>query len=126
MNITYPAVIHHEGDTYWIEFPDLEGCHTFADTLEAVFSEAKEALSAYCSAILESGKLLPSASEISAIEHTSSDIIALIEAPIIEKQRSVKKNLTIPAWLNTAAEQHRINFSQVLQEALVERLNINP
>ncbi|MCI8387499.1 MAG: HicB family protein [Clostridiales bacterium] len=126
MNISYPAVIHHEDNAYWIEFPDLEGCHTFADTLEDIFAEAKEALSAYCSVIVEDNKLLPQASDLSSIEHDANDIIALIEAPITDKQRSVKKTLTIPAWLNTAAEQHRINFSQVLQEALVERLNIHP
>lgn len=30
-----------------------------------------------------------------------------------------RKNLTIPAWLNTFAEANHINFSQVLQESLI-------
>ena len=38
--------------------------------------------------------------------------------------KSVRKNCTIPSWLNTAAEKLHINFSEVLQEALVERLNL--
>ena len=38
--------------------------------------------------------------------------------------RSVRKNLTIPNWLNIAAEKEHINFSNVLQEALIEKLNI--
>lgn len=38
-------------------------------------------------------------------------------------ERAVKMALTIPYWLNEAALQQGINFSQVLQEALKERLN---
>lgn len=39
--------------------------------------------------------------------------------------KSVRKNLTIPQWLNTKAEALNINFSQVLQEALKEKLGID-
>lgn len=81
MNLSYPAVIHHEGDSYWIEFPDLDGCHTFAGTLEDVFDEAKEGLSAYCSALLNEGKRLPAASDISLIERgNDGDVLAVVEA----------------------------------------------
>ena len=80
MNLSYPAVIHREDDSYWIEFPDLDGCHTFADTLEDVFDEAREALGAYCSALLDEGKELPMASDISLIERgNNGDILAVIE-----------------------------------------------
>lgn len=80
MNLSYPAVIHHEGDSYWIEFPDLDGCHTFAGTLDDIFNEAKEALSAYCSALLNEGKRLPAASDISSIERRNDeDILTFVE-----------------------------------------------
>lgn len=80
MNLSYPAVIHREDDSYWIEFPDLDGCHTFADTLEDVFDEAREALGAYCSALLDEGKELPMASDISSIERgNDGDILTVIE-----------------------------------------------
>ena len=80
MNLSYPAVIHHEDGSYWIEFPDLDGCHTFADTLEDIFDEAKEALGAYCSALLDEGKELPMASDISLIERgNDGDILAVID-----------------------------------------------
>ena len=80
MNLSYPAVIHREDDSYWIEFPDLDGCHTFADTLEDVFDEAREALGAYCSALLDEGKGLPVASDISSIERgNDGDILTVIE-----------------------------------------------
>ena len=38
--------------------------------------------------------------------------------------QSVKKTLTIPEWLNVAAERENINFSQTLQNALLEQLQI--
>ena len=40
------------------------------------------------------------------------------------KNVSVKKTLTIPAWLNAAAEAAHVNFSQVLQEGLKARLGL--
>ena len=123
MNLSYPAVIHREDNSYWIEFPDLEGCHTFADSLEEIFDEAKEALGAYCSTLLDEGKTLPKPSDIASTEHSGDDILALVEVPT-RGQRSVKKTLTIPSWLNTMAEQKQINFSQTLQEALVKRLGL--
>lgn len=80
MNLSYPAVIHREDDSYWIEFPDLDGCHTFADTLEDVFDEAREAFGVYCSALLDEGKELPVASDISLIERgNDGDILTVIE-----------------------------------------------
>lgn len=37
-------------------------------------------------------------------------------------EKSVKKTLSIPAWLNKAALERGINFSQVLQEALISKI----
>ncbi len=124
MNIIYPALIHEDGDAYWLEFPDIEGCHTYADTIDELLEFAKEALSAHCSSLLDNGEKLPAPSVISNIKRQSNDIVAVIKTPVIEKKRSVKKTLTIPAWLNKEAENAGINFSQTLQEALTERLGL--
>ena len=48
-----------------------------------------------------------------------------VSMPVVRsrvKNVSVKKTLTIPAWLNMAAEEAHVNFSQVLQEGLKARL----
>ena len=42
--ISYPAVFHEDNNSYWVEFPDLEGCLTSGDTVELAFENAKEAL----------------------------------------------------------------------------------
>ena len=122
MKLSYPAIIHHEDNSYWIEFPDLEGCHTFADTLEEVFASAREALDSYCSVLSDEGKPLPIPSDIALCDHGKDDILALIE--VSAKQDSVKKTLSIPAWLNAAAEKRHINFSKTLQEALINQLGL--
>lgn len=67
MNIMYPAVFHHENNAYWVEFPDLEGCQSSGDTLAEALDGAKEALSVYCAVLLESGRALPTASDMAAV-----------------------------------------------------------
>lgn len=39
--------------------------------------------------------------------------------------RTVRKNVTLPSWLNDLAERNGVNFSQVLQESLKERLHVS-
>ena len=36
--------------------------------------------------------------------------------------KAVKKTLSIPAWLNTACENYGINYSKVLQDALIAKI----
>lgn len=48
-----------------------------------------------------------------------------IEYAKMHNNRAVKKTLTIPEWLNEAATRAGINYSQVLQEALMRKLNIS-
>jgi len=82
---------------------------------------------------LEDGKDIPLATSIEKVE-LDPDMGAGFVAPIVldmdsytEKfgKKSIRKNLTVPKWLNTKAEQAHINFSQVLQEALIERLGLS-
>lgn len=47
MKKTYPAIFHEDNNTYWVEFPDLEGCLTNGKTVELAFKNAKEALNLY-------------------------------------------------------------------------------
>ena len=44
---TYPAIFYKENNSYWVEFPDLEGCLTNGETMELAFKNAKEALNLY-------------------------------------------------------------------------------
>ncbi len=125
--IIYPGVFHKEDGSYWVEFPDLEGCQSFGDTLEDVYENAKEALSAYCVTLLEQNRTLNPPSDISAIQQQSGQtdgFVSLVDVDLLKRSPSVKKTLTIPSWLNEVAESNHINFSGVLQEAIMQKLNI--
>lgn len=123
MKVVYPAILHREDGAYWIEFPDLEGCQSFGDTLMEIMDNAKEALTGYCLTLIEEQRKLPAASDLDAIEKEGGDGIVVIEANLKDATKSVKKTLTIPAWLNAAAESRNINFSETLQNALVAMIN---
>ncbi len=125
MLFVYPAVFHKEGGAYWVEFPDLPGCQTFADTVTEAVSYSQEALTGYILTVLETGSDIPAASDIQTIKHDSNSFSTLVSCNISdnENMKSVKKTLTIPAWLNERAVAKGINFSQVLQDALISRVS---
>lgn len=86
VNVIYPGIFHHNDGPYWVEFPDLNGCQSFGDTIEETFSAAKEAVSAYCAALLEIGKQLPKASDIESLCIPENAFPALIETTVTPKE----------------------------------------
>ena len=123
--LIYPGVFYKENDSYWVEFPDLEGCQSFGDTLEEIYENAKEALAAYCVTLLEQGKPLAPPTDIYKIQTPVNAFVSLVDADLIKKSHAVKKTLTIPSWLNEIAENNHVNFSGVLQEALIQKFVIS-
>lgn len=124
----FPAIFTQEDRGYSIEFPDLPGCLPCADTIDECIENAKEALGLHLYGMEEDHEEIPEPSELAALTVPSGSAFCMIDVfmPMFRAnmRRSVKKTLTIPAWLNTAAEEKHINFSQLLQEALVERLGL--
>lgn len=123
MMFVYPAIFHQEDNAYWVEFPDLPGCQSFGDTLPETMAEAQEALAAYVLTLLEQGKPLAQPSDIEAIA-PEDGFTSLVACTIdqYKETRAVKKTLTIPSWLNDRATAMGVNFSQVLQEALITKI----
>ena len=129
MKIIYPAVFYPFSDGsggYTVEFPDLPGCITEGRNLEEAFEMATDAASGWVLEELEEGNPVPKASdysEVKARENGQVNIVLLDIDKYAEQygKKAVRKNVTIPAWLNTFAEKRRINFSQVLQEAILAK-----
>lgn len=130
MKYIYPACFYPEGNgQFSVIFPDLGGIATYGNNLEDAISMATDLL---CTWVLECKKdkeQLPEPSNIKEVEIESEGafanlIVADIEAYTAKNNRSVKKTLTIPAWLNDIAEKEGVNFSQVLQNALKEQLRV--
>lgn len=125
MKLVYPAIFEpwDDGNGYTVTVPDLPGCTTEGDTLAEAILMAEDAASGWVLDELEDGKPVPAASKPERIHAAPGCLVNLLVLDMdayAEKygSKAVRKNLTIPAWLNTFAEQHNINFSQVLQDAL--------
>ena len=124
----YPAVFHSEDKGFSVFFPDLQGCHTQGENIEDATLMAQEALGLYLECLAEDGKVIPQASLPSSLSVTEEDFVAMVSVDIFiykdkANGKAIKKTLTIPAWLNEEAERQHINFSSVLQEALMERIS---
>lgn len=126
----FPAIFEpSEAGGYCITFPDLPGCITEGDSLDEAMYMAKDALELYLFNYEDEGEEIPVPSAPERIETGNHTFVVPVKAymPLIREEmanKSVKKTLTIPYWLNKAAESSHINFSQVLQFALKERLGI--
>lgn len=119
----YPAYFYFDEDGISIEFPDLPGCLPCAKTQEEAFHNAKEAMGLHLYGMEKDHEEIPAPTPVSKLRPEDGAIVAMVEAfmPAIRDRinnRVVKKTLTIPAWLNAAAMERDINFSQVLQDAL--------
>jgi predicted RNase H-like HicB family nuclease len=136
----YPACFYKEENGYSVIFPDLNGLATCGETLEESMEMAVDCLAGYLYTCEKDGDNIPAPSTI-----TDIDVVAVAEQispgdPVGEAfvnmisvdvaayakehfEKSVRKTLTIPAWLNSAALEQGINFSQTLQEALIGKLS---
>lgn len=126
MKLTYPACFYpceEKKGGYTVEVPDLPGCVSEGDTLADAILMATDAASGWVLDELEDGKTVPPASSLENIIPDSGGFVNMLVLDMdayAEKygDKAVRKNLTIPAWLNTFAEKNHINFSQVLQDSL--------
>ena len=126
---TYPAIFYYDPDGISVEFPDLPGCLTCADSTEEAFRRAREAMGLHLCGMEEDGEAIPAPTPFQKLHPEAGGIVTMVDVymPLIRsrvKNVSVKKTLTIPAWLNAAAEAAHVNVSQVLQEGLKARLGL--
>ena len=129
----YHAIFSYEDDGVHVTFPDLPGCITFGKDEDEAIRMAREAVSLHMYGMEQDAEDIPEPSSLKALardeELEDNEVFFLVEAfmpAFREKQnkRFVKKTLSIPYWLNAEAERQGINFSQTLQQAIKQHLNI--
>ncbi len=119
----YPAIFHKaEEGGFWVSFPDIPECLTQGDDIQQAYEMAMDALGLSLTTMEE----IPKASEPENIQ-VDDGFLVIVEFNLAEYRkkhcsRAVKKTLSIPEWLNEAAIKAGVNFSQVLQEALMEKV----
>ena len=122
----YPAVFHKEGDGFWVSFPDFPECLTEGDDMESAYEMAVEALGLAITSRESEKEAIPEPSDPSTIDAEGGTILVvnfdMMDYLKKHNSRAVKKTLSIPEWLNEAATSMGVNFSQVLQEALMQKV----
>lgn len=127
---SYPAVFEKEDNGgFSVFFPDFEGCYTCGDDLTDSIYMAEDVLAFTLYDYEKEGKEIPAPSDPSSV-HADNGFVNFIACDTLEYQkrnnnRAVKKTLTIPEWINEAAVKADINFSQLLQDALKEKLKLS-
>lgn len=129
MNYVYPAIFtpfDNDGG-YDVHFPDISHCRTCGDTLADAIDMAEDALAMVLAHAEDGNHPIPLPSK--QLAHEEPQFVNLIKVNTKEwrranDNRAVRKNLTIPAWLNHQAEAAHVNFSSILQEALISHLEI--
>jgi predicted RNase H-like HicB family nuclease len=126
----YPAIFtEEESGGYSVFFPDFESCYTSGDNMADALNMAEDVLCLSLYDMEKDGKEIPAPSSSKAIKADSKSVVSLVGCDTdfyrrYYENKSVKKTLTIPMWLNERAERANINFSGVLQEALKTQLHI--
>ena len=125
----YPAIFDVADEGISIEFPDLPGCLPCADTIEEAIKNAKEAMSLHLYGMEKDGDPIPEPTEITKLELEKNQFVVMVDAWMIPfrdemKNRSIKKTLTIPKWLDDLASENNVNFSHILQDALKDYLGL--
>lgn len=137
----YPACFYKEDDGYSVIFPDLNYLATQGNSFEDAMEMAVECLASYLYIAQRDGEDVPAPSSLVNIDPVAvakeldpdlpvgEAIVNLVSVDVAEYakkhfEKSVKKTLSIPAWLNEAAVAQGVNFSQVLQRALKEQLHM--
>lgn len=129
-NYMFPAIIEKLGEKdYNVTFVDFDYITTYGETLSDAYTMAEDALKLALFDLYEDKKEIPESSDIDKFRVGSKQTLILVKVNLKEilKQydnKAVKKTLTVPSWLNKQAEEQKINFSKVLQEALQEKLNL--
>lgn len=124
----YPAIFHKaEEGGFWISFPDLPECLTEGDDMTQAYEMAVDALGLALTSRETEHEALPKPSDPTTILVEKDSFLVVIEFDMLAYKkrtnpRAVKKTLSIPEWLNEEATAIGVNFSQVLQEALIQKI----
>lgn len=125
--IFYPAIFEPEEQGFSVYVPDIPGCMTQGESLNDAVEMIQDAIGLMLEDVSEDD--YPAASDPSALSLEGKQFVMMIcfDKMAYEKKynsRAVKKTLSIPAWLNKLAQERNINFSNILQNALMRELNL--
>ena len=124
----YLAIFHREEEGgFYIEFPDFDACFTQGEDVPDGLEMAEDVLCLTLYDMEQNGEKPPTASDQKDIKVDEKSFVTLVGCDTVDYEKyysnkSVKKTLSIPEWLDRLAKKENVNFSGVLQDALMEKL----
>ena len=130
--VSYMAVFEPSGNGYSVYFPDLPGCVSYGESFEEAQKEAEDALGLHIYGMEKDGDEIPAPSKHPQVDPETAPgyLVSIVSvypdmvANELDNQR-VKTSVTIPAWLKEAAESKGVNYSRLLEAALVDYIKSN-
>ena len=125
----YPVIFTSEqAGGYSVYVPDLE-CNTQGDTLAEAIEMARDVIGLVCMDMEDDGKPLPSPSAPADVHVQDGEFVSLVDVDVnayrrAHNQRSVRRNVSLPCWLNEQADRAGLNVSAILQAALKKELQL--
>lgn len=129
MKKVYPVVLTPAELGFVVYVPDLRISTEGNDVADAI-SMARDAIGLWGITEQDFGRTIPEPSELSKVSHEANEIVTLVDIDFeayrrANDMRTIRKNVTIPSWLNELAENSGVNFSQVLQDGLKQKLHVS-
>lgn len=130
MTAVYPVFLTPiEDGCYMVTVPDMD-IITEGEDLSDAIAMARDAICLKAVTLQDMGSDVPAPSDVRSLKSEEDALLSLVDCDFDSYRsyldnRSVKKNCTLPAWLERRAEDAHINFSNVLQNALMDQLNIH-
>jgi Uncharacterised protein family (UPF0150). len=138
MKVAYPTLIEQDEDMFLAYVPDLEA-YTQGESLEDAIYMARDIISMKCITLEDNGIPLPKASTYDAAIARAKEknfdedfdftggICTMVDADLTAYRKKVdhkmvRRNVTLPSWMNEEAERLKLNVSRILQEALKEKI----
>ena len=127
---TFFAVFEGDADGFGVYFPDLPGCTSAGETFEDAMVNAQEALGLHLWGMEDDHEEIPAPSMPPFGDMPEGAVVAAVTVfpDLVRNEmenRAIRTNVSIPAWLKNAAESAGLNYSQVLQAALMECLGVS-
>lgn len=130
MKYLYTAAFtpNEDGTKYYARIPDLPGCITTGSSLPDAIAQITDAAAGWLVVAEDEGLPIPTPTAQDRIPREQGQVLSVIQLDTIAYRamtdsRSVRKNVSLPAWMATLADKQGINCSQVLQEGLRARLD---
>ena len=123
----YPAIFQVEEDGYSVFVPDIPGCMTQGDTMEEALAMVQEAIGLMLEDVAPTDYPAASLPQDLVLKKDQFALMVPFDKLAYDKKynaKAVKKTLSVPKWLDTLATEHNVNFSNILQNALMHELGV--